>query len=46
VEEARELADYLPLSFKSEKEQEYIRFLWEAFEMNYTHGKYQFAFLA
>ena len=22
------------------------RFLWDAFETNYTHGKYQFAFLA
>ena len=28
------------------KEQEYIAFLWDAFETNYTHGKYQFAFLA
>lgn len=46
MEEARELANYLPLSFKSEKEEEYIRFLWDAFEMNYAHGKYQFAFLA
>ena len=31
---------------KSPKEQEYIAFLWDAFETNYTHGKYQFAFLA
>lgn len=46
MEEAAELANYLPLSFKTESEQEYIRFLWEAFETNYTHGKYQFAFLA
>ena len=46
MEEAAELANYLPLSFKSEKEEEYIRFLWDAFETNYTHGKYQFAFLA
>ena len=37
---------YLPLSFKSPKEQEYIDFLWDAFETNYAHGKYQFAFLA
>ena len=34
------------LSFKSPKEQEYIEFLWDAFETNYTHRKYQFAFLA
>jgi hypothetical protein len=46
MEEAAELANYLPLSFKSPKEQEYIEFLWDAFETNYTHGKYQFAFLA
>ena len=46
MEEAAELADYLPLSFKTPKEQEYIEFLWDAFETNYTHGKYQFAFLA
>lgn len=46
MEEALELGNYLPLSFKSPKEQEYIAFLWDAFETNYTHGKYQFAFLA
>ncbi len=46
MEEAVELASYLPLSFKTPKEQEYIEFLWDAFETNYTHGKYQFAFLA
>ena len=46
MEEASELANYLPLSFKSPKEQEYIEFLWDAFETNYTYGKYQFAFLA
>ena len=46
MEEAAELANYLPLSFKSPKEQEYVDFLWDAFETNYEHGKYQFAFLA
>ena len=46
MEEAAELADYLPLSFKTESEQEYIQFLWEAFESNYENKKYQFAFLA
>lgn len=46
MEEATELGNYMPLSFKSPKEQEYIEFLWDAFETNYTHGKYQFAFLA
>jgi len=44
--EAAELANYLPISFKTPKEQEYIEFLWDVFETNYTHGKYQFAFLA
>src|SRR3990170_3768848 len=46
MEEAAELGNYLPLSFKSPKKQEYIEFLWDAFETNYTNGKYQFAFLA
>jgi len=46
MEEAVELSNYLPLSFKSPQEQEYIRFLWDAFETNSTYGKYQFAFLA
>lgn len=46
MEEAAELASYLPLSFKTRSEQEYIKFLWDAFETNYTHAKYQFAFLA
>jgi hypothetical protein len=46
MEEALELANYLPISFKSPKEQEYIEFLWDAFDLNYTNAKYQFAFLA
>jgi hypothetical protein len=46
MEEAAELANYLPLSFKTPKEQEYIEFLWDAFETNYKSGKHQFAFLA
>ena len=45
MEEATELSDYLPLSFNAPKEQEYVTFLWDAFETNYTDGKYQFAFL-
>ena len=44
--EALELADYLPISFKTPTEEEYISFLWEAFEGNYDGDKYQFAFLA
>jgi hypothetical protein len=36
MEEAAELANYLPLSFKTPKEQEYIEFLWDVFETNYN----------
>ena len=46
MEEAAELVNYLPISFKTNSEQEYITFLWDAFETNYKHEKYQFAFLA
>ncbi len=46
MDEAEELTEYLPLSFKTESEQKYIDFLWDAFGTNYKHGKYQFAFLA
>ncbi|MCK6481229.1 MAG: hypothetical protein L6R43_14140 [Planctomycetes bacterium] len=45
MDEAFALEKYLPLSFKSPKEEEYVAFLWDAFETNYEHGKYQFAFL-
>jgi hypothetical protein len=31
MEEALELGNYLPLSFKTQSEQDYIQFLWEAF---------------
>ncbi len=46
MEEAAALGNYLPFSFKTRSEQEYVAFLWATFEINYTHGKYQFAFLA
>ena len=46
MEETANLTNYLLLSFKSPKEQDYIEFLWDAFETKYTHGKYQFTFLA
>ena len=46
MEDAFELANYLPLSFKTPNEQEYLAFLWDAFETNYEAGKFQFAFLA
>jgi len=46
MEEAAELSNYLPLSFKTRSEEEYIAFLWNAFETNCASGNYQFAFLA
>jgi hypothetical protein len=46
MDDAVELFDYLPLTYKTPQEQDYIAFLWDAFESNYAHGKYQFAFLA
>ncbi len=46
MDEALDLADYLPVSFRSSEEQKYISFLWEAFDENYVSAKYQFAFLA
>jgi len=46
MEDALELESYLPLSFKNPNEQAYVRFLWDIFETNYKHGKFQFAYLA
>ena len=46
MEEALTLNDYLPDTYKSETERDYIAFLWDAFKSNYTYGKYQFAFLS
>jgi hypothetical protein len=46
MDEALELATYLPVSFKTRSEEEYIAFLWDAFQSNYTNGKYEFASLA
>ena len=44
--EALQIMEYLPHSFKTPSEQEYIQFLLETFESNYNNQKYQFAFLA
>jgi len=46
MDEALELGSYLPLSFKTKSEEEYIQFLWHAFQSNYTNGKYEFSSLA
>lgn len=40
MEEAARLGNYLPLLFKSPKEQDYIAFLWDASKTNYALGKY------
>ncbi|WP_404406190.1 hypothetical protein [Pelagibacterium halotolerans] len=46
MEEALELAEYLPQSFASANEQAYLDFLWSAFQTNYETGRYEFASLA
>lgn len=46
MEEAFELAEFLPVAYKTRSEEEYIAFLWSAFESNYSHGKYEFSSLA
>lgn len=46
MDDAFELADFLPVSYKSRAEEEYIGFLWSAFQDNYKSGKYEFSSLA
>lgn len=46
IDDARRIFDYLPLVYKTQIESEYIDFLWDAFEVNYEKGKYQFAYIA
>lgn len=46
MDEAFDLANYLPMSFKATNEQDYISFLWGVFEENYNRDKYHFAFIA
>lgn len=46
MEEAFKIFDYLPLSYKTPTEAEYVNFLWESFEINYNAEKYPFAFIA
>ncbi len=43
---ANDILVYLPNSFKTIEEQEYINFLWESYESNYNNSKYPFAFIA
>ncbi len=46
MDDALDLAEYLPIYFKSTTDQEYIDFIWATFEDNFDSGKYHFAFLA
>jgi Trp operon repressor len=43
---ANDILAYLPNSFKTRDEQDYINFLWESYESNYNNGKFPFAFIA
>ena len=45
MDDALPILEYLPNSFREPGEQEYIRFLWDAFASNYDNEKYQFAML-
>lgn len=46
MDEALELAKYLPRSFANANEQAYLDFVWSAFQTNYEDGRYEFASLA
>lgn len=46
MEEALELAEYLPQSFSNANEETYLDFLWSAFRTNYEAERYEFASLA
>ncbi|MHB1318647.1 MAG: hypothetical protein ACYCYF_08535 [Anaerolineae bacterium] len=46
MDDALELVEYMPVFCRNQAEQDYIEFLWDAFQTNYDHGKNQFAFLA
>ncbi len=43
---ANDILAYLPNSYKTRDEQDYINFLWESYESNYNNEKYPFAFIA
>jgi len=44
-EDSFKIFNYLPCSYKTAQEEEYINFLWDAFYANYEKEKYQFAFI-
>ena len=43
---SEDIFQYLPKSYKSKDEENYIAFLWESYETNYNNGKYPFAYIA
>jgi len=46
MDDALRIHDFLPISYANKNEEAYIKFLWDAFEFNYNHEKYEFANLA
>jgi hypothetical protein len=46
MDEALELSEFMPVSYRTQSEGEYVAFLWEAFQSNYESGKFEFASLA
>lgn len=46
MEEALELADFHPASYKTRAEADYVTFLWDAFHSNYGSEKFEFSSLA
>lgn len=46
MDEALELGEFLPQSIAATSEEQYLAFLWSAFETNYVEGRYEFASLA
>jgi hypothetical protein len=46
IEDAQKIFDYLPQEYKTQAENDYVAFLWDAFTVNYEKEKYQFAYFA
>ena len=46
MDHAIEMSKFLPASFRSQEEESYVALLWDAFESNYSQGKYEFASFA
>jgi hypothetical protein len=46
MDEALELGDFLPVSYKTRSQGDYVSFPWDAFQGNHTSGKFEFASFA